>query len=92
MMASHGIRLITYRNLSLALKAVFTTSQNRAWEQMLGRNKANICPVRNLNPPCPPPATLPLGNHPPHVPQHAGAHREQPDPHATAAGPGLDFG
>lgn len=39
-MASHGTRLITHCNLSLALKAVFTTAQNRACEQMFGRTES----------------------------------------------------
>jgi len=40
MMVSHGIRLITCCNLSLALKVVFTTSRNRARKQRFGRKES----------------------------------------------------
>lgn len=39
-MASHSTRLITRCNLSLALKAAFTTAQNRACEQMFRRTES----------------------------------------------------
>lgn len=71
-MASDGTRLTNSCNLSLALKLAFTTSQNRACEQMLGEKKANICPVKNVNPPYPPPASLQLGTNPPPAPTARG--------------------
>lgn len=71
MMATDGIKLTTSCNLSLALK-VHHCPKIEHVSRCLGEKKANICPVGNVNPPYPPPASLQLGTNPPPAPAARG--------------------